>query len=149
MTPPSKLSKVVSLSAREWFLYLCALFTLPLVRLLLKQRGFGKTEKFLAGYGRRRKNSADDEARVLMTARMVSTAAQKGFYKAQCLEQAVTLWWMLHLMGIESTIRLGIYKNDLRVEAHAWVIYEGHVVLGRTAEFDDYQPILDVNVNRQ
>ncbi len=148
MTDPGKFSKIASLSAREWFLYFCALFTLPLVKFLLKQRGFGKTEKFLSGYGRKRRETGNED-RVRSAARMVSIAAQNGFYKAQCLEQAITLWWMLHLMGIESTIRLGIYKNDTGVEAHAWVIHEDKVVLGETAELDSYEPILDVNVNRQ
>ena len=136
------------LSVSEYFLLICAILTLPLVKLLLKQRGFGKTEKFFARLGRKTLSADAPADKVLAAARMVSVAAAHGFYEAQCLEQAITLRWMLHMMGIESTIRLGIYRSDESLGAHAWVLYKDEVVIGKTQRIGDFQPILDVNVNR-
>jgi len=80
---------------------------------------------------------------------MVSVAAVRGPFNAQCLEQAISLWWMLGLMGITSTIRLGIYKLEDHVEAHAWVLYHDEIVIGQRQELDGYTPLLDVNIDRR
>jgi hypothetical protein len=80
--------------------------------------------------------------RVGQAARMVSIAAVRGPYKARCLEQALTVWWMLGLMGIRSTIRLGIYKSGEAVEAHAWVLHEGKIVIGQMNEQKAFTPLL-------
>ncbi|MFT7221796.1 MAG: hypothetical protein ACI8Z1_003419, partial [Candidatus Azotimanducaceae bacterium] len=94
-----------------------ALVTLPLVGLLLKRKGFTRTEKFLSRFGRRSRRVESQPVRVKRVARMVSVAAVRGPFNAQCLEQAISLWWMLGLMGITSTMRLGIYKLEDHVEA--------------------------------
>ena len=65
------------------------------------------------------------------------------------LEQAITLWWMLGMMGIGSTIRLGIYKSGESVEAHAWVLHEEKIVIGLMDDQKEFTPLLDVNFERQ
>ena len=82
-------------------------------------------------------------------ARMVSVAAVRGPYKARCLEQAITVWWMLGVMGISSTIRLGVYDSGESIEAHAWVLHEGKIVIGQMNEQKEFTPVLDVNIERQ
>lgn len=126
-----------------------ALVTLPLVGLLLKRKGFTRTEKFLARFGRRSRRVESEPVRVKRVARMVSVAAVRGPFNAQCLEQAISLWWMLGLMGITSTMRLGIYKLEDHVEAHAWVMYNDETVIGQRQELDSYTPLLDVNIDRR
>jgi hypothetical protein len=56
---------------------------------------------------------------------------------------------MLGVMGISSTIRLGIYKSGESVEAHAWVLHEGKIVIGQMNERKEFTPLLDVNIERQ
>ena len=126
-----------------------ALLTLPVVALLLKRKGFRKTERVLARLSREPVSATEDAQRVRRVARMVSVAAVKGPYNAQCLEQAITLWWMLGLLGVVSTIRLGIYKLEDKIEAHAWVIHDDEVVIGERQELDAYTPLLDVNIDRR
>jgi hypothetical protein len=144
----SNLQKLSRLSLIEWLLLVGAVLMLPMVSLSLKQKGFRKTEKFLARFSRT-EIEADSTFRVGQAARMVSVAANNGFFLAQCLDQAVTLWWMLGLMGIRSTIRFGVYKTEKGIEAHAWVLYQDVVVLGQLEELAEYTPLLDVNVERQ
>ena len=127
---------------------------LPVVAFLLTYRGFRRTEKILARVSRRPRHQqpAEDARRARMAGRMVSMAATHGTYRAQCLEQAVTLWWMLGLMSIDSTIRLGIYKlkseEGGEVKAHAWVLHQEEIVIGEFDGMEDYEPLLDVNVER-
>ena len=143
----SDLQKIGRLSLSEGFLLAVFVVALPVVAKLLKHRGFRKTEQLLARFSRT-PGPGQSRDRVLGTARLVSIAADRGPFNAQCLEQAITLWWMLGLMGIESTIRMGIYKNGDLVEAHAWVLYEEEIVLGELERLSDYTPLLDVNIER-
>ena len=141
------LQKLGRLSPLEFFLLVVSALALPVVAMLLKYRGFRRTEQLFSRFSRK-PVTADATDRVHSTARMVSIAAHKGPFNAQCLEQAITLWWMLGLMGIESTIRMGIYKNGDAVEAHAWVLYQEEIVLGELERLSNYTPLLDVNIER-
>ena len=145
----SNLDKLRALSFFEVLTLVVSVLTLPVVSLLLKLRGFRKTERIMALLSRLGMRSEASPVRVDQAARMVSIAAVQGPYKARCLEQALTVWWMLGLMGIRSTIRLGIYKSGEAVEAHAWVLHEGKIVIGQMNEQKAFTPLLDVNIERQ
>ena len=145
----SNLDKLQALSFSEFLMLVVSVLTLPVVSVLLKLRGFRKTERIMALFSRLGIQSKSSPARVGQAARMVSIAAVRGPYKARCLEQAITVWWMLGFMGIRSTIRLGIYKSGESVEAHAWVLHEGKIVIGQMNEQKAFTPLLDVNIERQ
>lgn len=104
----SNLDKLRALSFLEGLMLVVSVLTLPVVSLLLKLRGFRKTERIMALYSRPGMRSEASPVRVGQAARMVSITAVRGPCKARCLEQAITVWWMLGLMGIKSTIMLGI-----------------------------------------
>ena len=145
----SNLDKLCALSFSEFLMLVVSVLTLPVVSVLLKLRGFRKTERFMALFSRLGIQPEASSVRVEQAARMVSIAAVRGPYKARCLEQAITVWWMLGVMGISSTIRLGIYKSGQSVEAHAWVLHEGKIVIGQMNEQKEFTPLLDVNIERQ
>ena len=145
----SNLDKLRALSFSEFLMLVVSVLTLPVVSVLLKLRGFQKTERFMALFSRLGIQPEASPVRVERAARMVSIAAARGPYKARCLEQAITVWWMLGVMGISSTIRLGVYKSDQSVEAHAWVLHEGIIVIGQMNEQKAFTPLLDVNIERQ
>lgn len=145
----SNLDKLRALSFSEFLMLVVSVLTLPVVSVLLKLRGFRKTERFMALFSRLGIQPEASPVRVEQAARMVSIAAVRGPYKARCLEQAITVWWMLGVMGISSTIRLGIYKSGQSVEAHAWVLHEGKIVIGQMNEQKEFTPLLDVNIERQ
>lgn len=133
------------LSITEMFLLVSAAVVLPIVAGLLRRRGFRETEKFLIRFSPGQSSQDANEDSVQRVARMVSIAAVKGPFKAKCLEQATSLWWMLGLMGIDSTIRLGVHKSAATLDAHAWVLYQDRIVMGQLALLDDYTPMFDVN----
>ena len=68
-----------------------------------------------------------------MIARMEQSAANHLFFRANCLEQSLTLSWLLHRRGIAAELRIGARKDAGRFEAHAWVESNG-VVLNDTSE---------------
>lgn len=47
--------------------------------------------------------------------------AGRIFVRTNCLEQSLTLWWLLRREGIASELRIGGRKDGGKFEAHAWV----------------------------
>jgi hypothetical protein len=55
-------------------------------------------------------------------------AARHLFFKFNCLEQSLALWWLFRKRGIAAELRIGARKEEGRLEAHAWVEIGGAVV---------------------
>ena len=69
-------------------------------------------------------------------ARMVRVAAARGLYRANCLPQALVLWWLLKRQGIESDLRIGVKRSAPAFEAHAWVEING-IALNEAADLHE------------
>jgi Transglutaminase-like superfamily len=75
-------------------------------------------------------------------AHLVVAAGREGMFRANCLEQSLTLWWLLRRRGFEAELRIGARKKGETFEAHAWVELEGAVlnddegVAGEFARFE-------------
>lgn len=59
---------------------------------------------------------------------MESAAARNLFFRPNCLERSMVLWWLLMKRGIAAELRVGARKNAQRFEAHAWVACDGIVL---------------------
>lgn len=60
--------------------------------------------------------------------RMESAAARNLFFRPNCLERSMVLWWLLMNRGIAAELRIGARKDGQRFEAHAWVECGGTVL---------------------
>ncbi len=121
---------------------LAALVELPMSGLALRILGFRRLQSLLSRLARRpRKNENATTPAVLpeaqTAARMVETASREGFYQANCLEQSLTLWWLLHHRKIAGQLRIGVRKLNEKFEAHAWVELDG-IVLNDDADVHDH-----------
>ncbi len=109
-----------------------AAMLLPLITVLLRLRGFGKTQKWLQV--RLQKNQptlpkyATSKEIVEKTCRMVRAAVHYSMTRAGCLEQSVALWYLLNSQGFSANVRIGVPKHSEPFEAHAWVEYEGEAL---------------------
>jgi hypothetical protein len=56
-------------------------------------------------------------------ARLFSAAARHLFVRTNCLEQAMTLYFLLRRRGIAAELHFGARKQSALLEAHAWVAY--------------------------
>ncbi len=65
---------------------------------------------------------------VARTACLVSAAARYGIVPSTCLERSLALWWFLGRQGLASSVRIGTRKNAGRLEAHAWVEFDGRAL---------------------
>jgi hypothetical protein len=151
----TKLGKLWSLSRSEWLVLLEALVVLPALAVLLRLAGLRRTQALLlrvapvAGPGPGSGPAGADDrdppgvrARARRVARMVRAAAAHGPYRANCLKQSLTLWWLLRRRGIASDLRIGVQKSTSGLEAHAWVEHSG-VVLNDRDDVHQRYPCFD------
>jgi len=54
---------------------------------------------------------------------MVRAAARYSLAQYTCLEESLTLWYLLRRHGISACLRIGVRKENEKFEAHAWVEY--------------------------
>lgn len=69
---------------------------------------------------------------LLVPARLISileeSVARHLFFRSNCLERSLVLWWLLRMRGISADLRIGARKEADRFEAHAWVEFGGEVL---------------------
>ncbi|GAC1664460.1 MAG: hypothetical protein NVS9B4_19890 [Candidatus Acidiferrum sp.] len=95
----------------------------------------------------------DENARALLAARMVRAAMRHSLTHKTCLEESLTLWWLLASQGISSELRIGVRKEaGHKLEAHAWVEIDAvplsdsktmhHHYTAFDAEFSESPPVV-------
>ena len=128
----SKWRKLRGLSWPERLLLVQAGVALPAVAALIRVRGLKGCQALLARLsppaspGRGADGPAESLARGVV--RIVTAAAAHGPYRANCLQQSVTLWWLLRRRGLEGELRIGTRKRDGQFDAHAWVEFCGRAL---------------------
>jgi hypothetical protein len=109
-----------------------AAILLRLVRLSLRLRGYGKTFTSLQGRAQFQAKAAEtppeSHEEVQVTCRMVHAALRYSFAQFSCLEESLTLWYLLRKQGIPACLRIGVRKENERFEAHAWVELRGEAL---------------------
>ena len=123
-------TKLRALSARERRLLAQSLLLLPVSGLALRLVSLSRWQAILSGFAPRQASVAEARREAPLdlagtVARMVRAAAVRGPYRAPCLPRAVTVWWLLRRVGLESDIRFGVRRPGGRFEAHAWVECRG------------------------
>ena len=56
---------------------------------------------------------------------LINSAGNHGPFPSTCLTRSLLLHWLLHRRGVRSEMRIGVRITDGRLDAHAWVEYEG------------------------
>ena len=129
----------IKLSWEEKKLLLQALVWLPLVSLLLKWWGMGRTQSLLT------KLSPPLETPQLLisqhqlkqTTRIVAIAARHSQLWTNCLKQSLVLWYMLRRQHINSELRIGVCLSG-GFRAHAWVEHQGIVLNDSPRVYQDF-----------
>ena len=72
---------------------------------------------------------------------LVEVAGRYTPVTATCLKKALVLSWLLERKGTQTEVRIGVAREEGRLKAHAWLDYDGQVILGHQ-EFERYETIL-------
>lgn len=119
--------KLFSLSRSEQALLIRASLLLPGIALAMRLIGLRRLQEILSNLSTRNRISIPSNAldQAKQTARIVGLAARYGSYRASCLPQALVLRFLLRQQGIESDLRIGVRKTSDKLEAHAWIEFQG------------------------
>ena len=145
----SKLNKFRQLSRPQRWLLIQATLLLPLVHAGLLLLGYARLRRMMERLAPLKSTdpSAGEVARVRRAreiARIVSIAAQHGFYRATCLRRSLLTWWFLRRDGLESKICFGVRLLQHGFEAHAWLEYNRTVINDSAKVHDHYRVLHDV-----
>ena len=128
-----RLKQLEELTFTEWRVFLSAILLLPMIALVLKSIGFKKAQTFLSNHlSKKPKISIREDMQLeeaQSVARMVSVAANYGPYHVNCLKRSLLVWWLLGRRGIATDLKIGVNKDLEDFSAHAWVEYQGNVLI--------------------
>jgi hypothetical protein len=80
-----------------------------------------------------------------LLARLLSATARHLFLRTNCLEQALTLYFLLRHRGLVAELHFGARKCSAALEAHAWVAYLGVPLNEDLGEHRHFLPFTDAN----
>jgi len=130
----TRLQGWLRLPNRERWQFVILLCGLPTMSLLLAVRGYAGTLRVIEGNSRRtgaRNATTDDVHAADRLAQRAALAGTRGPYSANCLPQALLVYWQLRRKGFAPKLRLGGRRQQGRFDAHAWVELNGKA-LGQT-----------------
>jgi len=119
------------LSGFERSVVLESMLGLAATKLGLRIAGFQRWKRVMTGRKRKETPSGGAAAPVdsaAMIARLEQATACHLPFNTNCLEQSLVLFWVLRKRGIPADLRIGARKEADRLEAHAWVEYEGAIL---------------------
>lgn len=106
-------------------------------------------DRLVAAAGPGSVGSEKADARAAAAARRVARLAPRMPFATTCLVRAVAGALLLRRRGLRDvTIRLGVRRSGGTLEAHAWLIHGGVVLLGGGETLDGYTPLADLQVDR-
>jgi hypothetical protein len=139
-----KLQKFLALDSDERYLLLEAFFLLNGIRLGFVLLEFSVLQKGLSKLGRPESHHDRCQSRSvsrIIWAVEVSTHFSPG--GAKCLARALAVQVLMQRQGYDPKLQIGVIKNSTQdFRAHAWIEYQGMVVIGQLPELEDYSALL-------
>ncbi len=134
-----KSRRIWGLDRNSRWLLLQAFLLLPLIAISLKLWGLKPTQAGLARLLPAAKIPVENSvqhpsvadirhSKIIKTIGMVRLAVRYCQPWANCLKKSLVLWGLLRYQGIESELRIGVRRETVKFEAHAWVECEGFVL---------------------
>lgn len=145
----TKWARFCRLSGKERWLLALAWLLLPLAALSARLFGLRRAHALWRRlpFVRATPAAAPGEpqtAQARALAGLVQTAARHSFYRANCFQQSLVLWWLLHRRGLAGELCLGLKKTGNQPEGHAWVEFAGHALNESEAARAEYQVFLSL-----
>lgn len=139
----SRLAKLASFSADEWRVLIAAWCLLPLIAFSLRMLDYPRTRNLMGRFVTKAGRGTAPDAQVERVTRLVGVAARHGACRANCLQHALAVWWLLARRGIETNLRIGVRKDHADFSAHAWIERDGVILVGGADAPDRFHALPD------
>lgn len=131
-----------SFSAQDWLLLFQAWFLLLAVDIALRLLPFHVVQGWLKA-PKRTKEALPDQAAgaIRRNSDFVDRAARHHLYPMTCLRRSLVLHWLLSRQGVFAELFFGVRREQDKLQAHAWLEYQGQPIGERAAPTDQYMPL--------
>jgi len=128
--------------ADRWLLFQTSLW-LVTIKLGLKIFRFQTVREFLSRVSRQENPEIDPQQASLEKVVWAIERTSRNLPEAiNCLPQALTAQVMLNRRGYQSEMIIGAKRNqDSQLQAHAWVEYQGNVIVGKIDDLSQFSPL--------
>jgi Transglutaminase-like superfamily len=138
--------RFIQLAPSERNLFLKAYLLLTFIRLGLLLRSFNRLRNLLERFSHPRQSLGVDilspQQRVIRVQWAVEACSKVMPGSVKCLAKALTMKTLLNQYNCPSKLIIGVDKNGVnQLEAHAWIEYEGHVVMGQLKDLSRFKPL--------
>ncbi|MGI6483986.1 MAG: lasso peptide biosynthesis B2 protein [Methanobacterium sp.] len=132
--------RFIKLPSREKKLALETLFWVLTIRIMVWIFPFQYVQKKVQKIA---KHLASDQKKIsIQKIRSMIVTISKYVPRATCLVQALVGYILYTKHGYNTKIKIGVLTENGVFEAHAWLEYQGYVVLGQSEK--KYKTILDI-----
>ena len=139
----AELRAFLAYPARDKLLFIRAWFLLLALDIALRTLPFRKLQNWL-GSPRRIRTTAKDEPVEVTIQRfsgLLERAARHHLYPMTCLRQSLALQWLLSRQGIQTELRFGVRREAGKLDAHAWLEYQGEPIGETTSPEEQFTPL--------
>jgi Transglutaminase-like superfamily len=123
---PGRIARLIKLPLSEKFRMLLTWVLLVLFRIGLWTIPYRVLKRFADATAKGRDAKPDDIQSIV---RCVTSMA-RFVYEGTCLTQALTTQVLMKRVGLIPTLRLGVAQENGQFKAHAWIEYDGKVIIG-------------------
>ena len=142
----TQIEKLRTMSVHDIFILSTALILLPAMALMLRLFGYRRVHQILSFLSPRQTDiSTGFNARekwIRNLGRLVRIAGRSGPFRATCLVESLSTWWLLRCHRIFAALTIGIAKSEDHFQAHAWVCVDGVPINDSVAVTEKYLPII-------
>lgn len=140
-----ELRKLLALSAEEWKYLLWAYLLILGLDIGLRCVGFYRIFQWVNRKGTVRPKKPlvpMEKEEVGKIWHLVDTARRSHFCRAQCLHRSLVVYWLLRGRGVGVDLCIGVQKEAGEFRAHAWVEYQGQIVVEPVYVQEVYAPLM-------
>lgn len=125
-----------------------AVLLVALYRTALETSSFRRAVRIARRLSTGGPRSFEDPMTPIRLARAVKVASGNLLKdKRPCLPQALALYTLYNRREIESTIRIGVMKDEAgKLSAHAWVEKDNLIMIGWLPDLGSFTPLPDLNL---
>lgn len=121
----------ISLPQADRTLSLQAFLLLPILSGCLSLKGLQWTQGGLDKLTARCPRRTIEPSQLQHVAQIVNMAARSSRW-GNCLKRSLALWFLLRCQGVETTLRIGVRREQDEFQAHAWIECQNLVLNDRS-----------------
>ena len=124
----SKLRTLLSFSAQDWILLVQAWSLLLVIDIALRMLSFRKVQGWIRSPDQPEVSTIKAEKVIRRSSDFVDLAARRHLYPMTCLRLSLVKQFLLSQQGVNTDLHIGVRRNQEKLEAHAWLEYQGQPV---------------------